>query len=58
MALDRKSVKSVKGQVAVKKDDVDLIVRVSDIDAKNAMFDRISGEGVWHFPSTGGEGTL
>lgn len=46
MALDRKSVKSVKGQVAVKKDDVDLIVRVSDIDAKNAMFDRISGEGV------------
>lgn len=45
MALDRKSVKSVKGQVAVKKEDVDLIVRVFDIDA-NAMSDRISGEGV------------
>lgn len=31
---DRKSVKSIKGQVAVKKDDIDLIVRAFDVDRK------------------------
>lgn len=45
LVQDRKSVKSVKGQVAVKRDDVDLVVRVFDTDAI-AMSDRVSDEGV------------
>lgn len=45
LGQDRKSVKSIKGQVTVKKDDVDLIVRAFDIGA-NATSDRLSGEGI------------